>query len=148
MTMQTSTGEVTPKNPSLKGCDYAPGAVRSSEWNVWARRGYYAEFTVFDRTPGAHKPALEGSGEGATISRALFEAAAKCIDLGADRLSVISGLSVALLGESKLSPPPPLVRRRRGMDKSPGTRTPRSKTPDGRASARTGQSSKLKGSRQ
>ena len=97
--------DMRPKNPTLKGCDYAPGSVRSAEWNVWAQQGYYAEFTVFDRTPRVDKPAILGSGEGPTVYRALFMAAAKCVDMGADRASVISGLSVALTGDSKLSPP-------------------------------------------
>ena len=97
--------DMRPKNPTLKGCDYAHGSVRSAEWNVWAQRGYCAEFTVFDRTPGVDKPAILGSGEGATVYRALFMAAAKCVDMGADKASVISGLAVALNGESRLSSP-------------------------------------------
>ena len=103
---QYNNADMRPKNPTLKGYDCAPGAVRSAEWNVWAQRGYCAEFTVFDRTPGVDKPAILGSGEGATVYRALFMAAAKCVDMGADRASVISGLSVALTGESRLSSPP------------------------------------------
>lgn len=102
---QCRNTDMRPKNPTLKGCDYAPESVRSVEWNVWAQREYYAEFTVFDRTPHVNKPAILGSGEGTTVYRALFMAAAKCVDMGADRASVISGLSVALTGESKLSPP-------------------------------------------
>ena len=144
MTVQALQGDTRPKNPTLKGCDYAPGSVRRSEWNVWAQRKYYAEFTVFDRTPGVGKPAITGTGEGATVFRALFAAAAECVDMGAERQSVLSGLSMALAGESRLSPSPVLVRQRRGPDKSPGTRPPRSKTPDGRANARLAQRSKLK----
>ena len=134
MTVQALQGDTRPKNPTLRGCDYAPGSVRSSEWSVWSQREYCAEFTVFDRTPHANKPAILGSGEGATVFRALFAAAAKCVDMGADRASVISGLAMALTGESRLSPPPVLDRQRRGRDR----------VPDGRANARQGQNSKLK----
>ncbi len=94
-----------PKNPVLRGCDYAPGSVRSAEWNVWSMRRYQAEFTVFNRDTLTDKPAINGSGEGSTIYRALFAAAADCVGMGADRDSVISGLSVALTGEGRLCPP-------------------------------------------
>lgn len=98
-------GQALPRNPTLSGHDYAPGSVRSSEWSVWSTGQYYAELTVFNRTPGSGRPAIMGTGTGSTPFRALFIAAAECIELRADADSVISGLSMAVTGASKLTPP-------------------------------------------
>lgn len=99
-------------------------------------RKYSAEFTVFNHDPSADKPAINGSGEGSTVYRALFAAAAQCVDMGADRASIISGLSMALTGDSKSPRPPALERQGRGRDKIPGGRV---------RTQNQGRGSKLKG---
>lgn len=92
--MQIPQEFVKPKNPVLQGrC----GSARGAEWVAWSMCRYYAEFVVFD--PAGAKPVITGKGEGATAHRALFAAAAECVDMGADRSLAAQGLSAALTGE-------------------------------------------------
>ena len=83
-----------PANPKIMG--RVKAARREVEWLVWAQGKYHAEFSVVSPGVGETKPVVRASGEGATVYRALFDAAAKCVDMGADRGAVLEGLGVAL----------------------------------------------------
>lgn len=85
-----------PEKPKLEG--YVKVAQRDVEWCVWAMRNYQAEFSVVSAVPGETKPVIRAGGEGITVCRALFDAAARCIDMGADRGAVIEALRIAVGG--------------------------------------------------
>ena len=94
-----------PEKPKLEG--YLRAAQRDIEWVVWSYGKYRAEFSVASLTPGEVKPVVRASGEGVTVFRALFDAAARCVDMGADRGAVLEGLAAALeviTGSTKVTP--------------------------------------------
>ena len=86
-----------PANPTMRGEFLSPTFITT--WTVWNTGRYLAEFSVARRKHGTDKSAVRGQSEGVTATRALFAAAATCIDMIASpecTQAITESLAVAL----------------------------------------------------
>ena len=107
--IDNSGREERPKIPTMRGEFLAPTFVTT--WAVWNTGKHLAEFSVAHRVHGADKPVVRGQSEGVTATRALFAAAATCIDMMVNpecTQAIIESLGVAL---NKGVMPEPVVPR-------------------------------------
>lgn len=117
--IDNSGREERPVSPTMRGEFLSPTYVMA--WAVWNKGKYLAEFSVAHRKHGADKSSVRGESEGITSTRALFAAAAACVDMMVNpecTQAVLESLKVAL--NKGVMPEPVIPRLRSGRARGAG----------------------------